>query len=119
MAVARAVRALAAADDLPSTTDYEARRNPIGRAWVRRVGGRNLWLARLQTDADRQRVIEGIADASRAGESADELSATLKKLAPRWFVVRDCLRRCRRRTAGCRRSRCGCHAVIRDGDCPA
>ncbi len=43
-AVGRATRALAAADQLPGPGDYEAKGTPVGRAWVRRVGGRNLWL---------------------------------------------------------------------------
>jgi hypothetical protein len=43
-AVGRAARALAAADALPGATDFEAKQHPVGRAWVRRVGGRNLWL---------------------------------------------------------------------------
>ena len=43
-AVGRATRALAAAEELPGPTDYEAKGHPVGRAWVRRVGGRNLWL---------------------------------------------------------------------------
>lgn len=44
MAVARTVRALAATEALPGPADFEAVRRPSGRAWVRRVGGRNLWL---------------------------------------------------------------------------
>lgn len=44
LAVARNVRALAAADELPGPSDFEASRKPFGRAWVRRLGGRNLWL---------------------------------------------------------------------------
>jgi hypothetical protein len=43
-AVGRTIRALAAAGDLPGASDYEARTHPVGRAWVRRVGSRNLWL---------------------------------------------------------------------------
>ena len=42
--VGRTVRALAAADELPGSADYEAKGHPVGRAWVRRVGSRNLWL---------------------------------------------------------------------------
>jgi hypothetical protein len=38
------VRALAAANELPGPADYEAVAQRVGRAWVRRVGGRNLWL---------------------------------------------------------------------------
>jgi hypothetical protein len=44
LAVARSVNALSAAGELPGTSDFEAVEEPVGRAWVRRVGGRNLWL---------------------------------------------------------------------------
>jgi hypothetical protein len=44
LAVARTVGALTRADVLPSPSDFEAREKPVGRAWVRRVGGRNIWL---------------------------------------------------------------------------
>jgi hypothetical protein len=43
-AIGRTARALAAADELPGASDYEARTHPVGRAWVLRVGGRNIWL---------------------------------------------------------------------------
>ena len=51
-AIGRTTRALAAADDLPGPSDYEAKAHPIGRAWVRRVGGRNLWLWYRFTDEE-------------------------------------------------------------------
>jgi hypothetical protein len=44
VAVARAVRALAASGDLPGKSDFEATVRPVGRAWVRRVAQRNLWI---------------------------------------------------------------------------
>jgi len=44
LAVARTVRGLAAADDLPGHADFEASLRPVGRAWVRRVADRNLWV---------------------------------------------------------------------------
>lgn len=44
LAVARTVNALTAADELPGPSDFEAREKPVGRAWVRRIGGRNIWL---------------------------------------------------------------------------
>jgi hypothetical protein len=44
LALGRAISALIAADELPGPSDYEALEKPIGRAWVRRVGGRNIWL---------------------------------------------------------------------------
>jgi hypothetical protein len=47
-----------------------------------------LWcLGRLQTDADRARVIDGLAAGDRA--VAADLARTLPRLAPRWFVVRN------------------------------
>jgi hypothetical protein len=44
LAVARTVNALTAADALPGASDFEANEKPVGRAWVRRVGNRNIWL---------------------------------------------------------------------------
>jgi hypothetical protein len=37
-------RALASAEVLPGPLDYETLIPPVARAWVRRVGGYNLWL---------------------------------------------------------------------------
>jgi hypothetical protein len=51
-AVARAARALTAIDQLPGASDYEARTHPVGRAWVRRVGSRNLWFWYRFNDAE-------------------------------------------------------------------
>jgi len=49
---------------------------------------RNVWcLGRLQTDADRARVLDGLEGAEPS--SREELDQTMKRLAPRWFVVRD------------------------------
>ncbi len=44
LAVARTVRALADTSELPGHADFECSERPVGRAWVRRVAGRNLWL---------------------------------------------------------------------------
>ena len=44
LAVARTVNALTSANELPGPSDFEAHEKPVGRAWVRRVGGRNIWL---------------------------------------------------------------------------
>ena len=44
-------------------------------------------LGRLQTDADRARVVEGLA--GTGSELGRVLNATLQRLAPRWFLVRD------------------------------
>jgi hypothetical protein len=44
LAVGRVVNALSNADRLPGPSDFEAVERPVGRAWVRRVAGRNIWL---------------------------------------------------------------------------
>jgi hypothetical protein len=50
-----------------------------------------VWcVGRLQTDADRARVMDGLAasiGADRAATTA--LARTVQRLAPRWFVIRD------------------------------
>ena len=40
----RVVRGLADATELPGPQDYESTVKPVGRAWVRRVPDRNLWV---------------------------------------------------------------------------
>jgi len=51
VAVARTVRALADAEELPGKSDFEAAVRRIGRAWVRRVSRQNLWVwYRLRED---------------------------------------------------------------------
>lgn len=47
------------------------------------------WLGRLQTDADRARVVDGLANEAGLGQSEAELAQTLKDIRPRWFVMRD------------------------------
>jgi hypothetical protein len=56
----------------------------------RAISNAGLWcLGRLQTDADRARVLDGLAAAQGTDAlGADELRNTLQRLAPRWFVVR-------------------------------
>ena len=51
-AVGRTIGALAVATALPGPSDYEATIHPVGKAWVRRVGGRNLWLWYRFTDEE-------------------------------------------------------------------
>jgi hypothetical protein len=46
------VNTLTSADDLPGPSDFEAIEKPVGRAWVRRVGGRNIWLWYRFNDAE-------------------------------------------------------------------
>jgi hypothetical protein len=67
-----------------------AMQNPMDLDY-RALGNAGLWcLGRLQTDADRARVLDGLGAGSVNGEaSLDGLGDTLRRLAPRWFVTRD------------------------------
>lgn len=67
-----------------------ATQNPMDLDY-RALSNAGLWcLGRLQTDADRARVLDGLATAQAGGaEVAGALETTLKRLAPRWFVVRN------------------------------
>ncbi len=66
-----------------------ATQNPMDLDY-RALSNAGLWcLGRLQTDADRERVLDGLSNEAGQGQTAEELSQVLKKLAPRWFVVRD------------------------------
>lgn len=67
-----------------------ATQNPMDLDY-RALSNAGLWcLGRLQTDADRARVIDGLA-AARGADSgtAQALATTLQRLNPRWFVVRN------------------------------
>jgi hypothetical protein len=67
-----------------------ATQNPMDLDY-RALSNAGLWcIGRLQTDADRNRVVEGLASAGvQGGHSSAELAAVLKQLAPRWFLMRD------------------------------
>ncbi len=67
-----------------------ATQNPMDLDY-RALGNAGVWcVGRLQTDADRARVVEGLASADPARtDSSRALGAIVKRLAPRWFVVRD------------------------------
>jgi len=67
-----------------------ATQNPMDLDY-RALGNAGLWcIGRLQTDADRARVVEGLSNAgANGGTSAAELTSVLKQLAPRWFLMRD------------------------------
>lgn len=68
-----------------------ATQNPMDLDY-RALGNAGLWcVGRLQTDADRARVIDGLASSIGAAgkESVAELSSIVKNLSPRWFVMRD------------------------------
>jgi hypothetical protein len=61
-----------------------ATQNPMDLDY-RTLSNAGMWcIGRLQTDADRARVIDGLS----IGRD-DTLANTIKRLSPRWFVVRD------------------------------
>ncbi len=65
-----------------------ATQNPMDLDY-RALSNAGLWsLGRLQTDADRHRVLDGIAT-NDADRTEKQLHQTLKRLAPRWFVMRN------------------------------
>ncbi|MFO0615265.1 MAG: helicase HerA-like domain-containing protein [Polyangiaceae bacterium] len=64
-----------------------ATQNPMDLDY-RALSNAGVWaLGRLQTDADRARVIDGLVGG--AGDEAATLAGVLKRLAPRWFLLRD------------------------------
>jgi hypothetical protein len=69
-----------------------ATQNPMDLDY-RALSNAGVWcIGRLQTDADRARVLDGLSVSAKAGRgeaSAEELSEIVKRLAPRWFVTRD------------------------------
>ena len=67
-----------------------ATQNPMDLDY-RALGNAGLWcIGRLQTDADRERVIEGLAGASgENGLSKADLQNLVKRLSQRWFLMRD------------------------------
>ncbi|MEY2936777.1 MAG: hypothetical protein RL033_7526, partial [Pseudomonadota bacterium] len=66
-----------------------ATQNPMDLDY-RALSNAGLWcIGRLQTDADRARVIEGLAMGSAGDGSPKQLAGIVKKLAKRWFVLRD------------------------------
>jgi hypothetical protein len=68
-----------------------ATQNPMDLDY-KALSNAGMWfIGRLQTDADRQRVVEGLAGADAGGGALDvaELGSTLKGLPPRTFFLRD------------------------------
>jgi hypothetical protein len=67
-----------------------ATQNPMDLDY-RALGNAGLWcVGRLQTDADRERVVEGLASVGGGDrESARAIGDVVKRLAPRWFLLRD------------------------------
>ena len=62
-----------------------ATQNPMDLDY-RALSNAGTWLlGRLQTDADRARVVDGLGE----DKKKSALATLLKKLAPRWFVVRE------------------------------
>ncbi len=66
-----------------------ASQNPMDLDY-RTLSNAGYWaVGRLQTDADRERVVDSIANAHEPGASTKELHDVLRKLGKRWFVVRN------------------------------
>ena len=68
-----------------------ATQNPMDLDY-RALSNAGMWfVGRLQTDADRERVVDGMAQAGAAGAGPTRkaLSETIKKLSKRWFVLRN------------------------------
>ena len=66
-----------------------ATQNPMDLDY-RSLSNAGLWcLGRLQTDADRARVLDGLINEAQLGAGREELDSLLKHLRPRWFVVRN------------------------------
>jgi hypothetical protein len=67
-----------------------ATQNPMDLDY-RALSNAGVWcIGRLQTDADRARVLDGLAGASQNNnESVAELGRTVQRLAPRWFIVKN------------------------------
>ncbi|HEX3851661.1 MAG TPA: hypothetical protein VHW01_11890 [Polyangiaceae bacterium] len=67
-----------------------ATQNPMDLDY-RALSNAGFWsVDRLQTDADRARVMDGLAARANADRAAtQEIARVVTRLAPRWFVVRD------------------------------
>ena len=67
-----------------------ATQNPMDLDY-RALSNAGIWcVGRLQTDADRARVLDGLAASIGSDKAATAaLARTLQRLAPRWFVIRD------------------------------
>ena len=67
-----------------------ATQNPMDLDY-RALSNAGVWcIGRLQTDADRARVLDGLAGASQNQNSTEaDLANVVKRLAPRWFIVRN------------------------------
>ena len=66
-----------------------ATQNPMDLDY-RALSNAGLWcIGRLQTDADRERVLDGLAASLSDADDVSELGRTVQRLADRWFVIRN------------------------------
>ena len=67
-----------------------ATQNPMDLDY-RALSNAGVWcIGRLQTDADRARVLDGFARASQNNhQTEEELAHTVQRLAPRWFIMKN------------------------------
>ncbi len=67
-----------------------ATQNPMDLDY-RALSNAGVWcIGRLQTDADRERVVDGLSGSAGQGRGGDKaLQQIVGKLAPRWFLLRD------------------------------
>jgi hypothetical protein len=66
-----------------------ATQNPMDLDY-RALSNAGLWcIGRLQTDADRERIVDGLALAAHEAGIGASIDRTLQRLKPRWFVMRD------------------------------
>lgn len=67
-----------------------ATQNPMDLDY-RALGNAGIWcIGRLQTDADRARVLDGMAGSGNGGYiKSSDLADIVKRLSPRWFLMRD------------------------------
>ncbi len=66
-----------------------ATQNPMDLDY-RALSNAGLWcIGRLQTDADRARIVDGLKTAWHDRGDSPDLNGLIQRLAPRWFVMRD------------------------------
>jgi DNA helicase HerA-like ATPase len=66
-----------------------ATQNPMDLDY-RALSNAGVWcLGRLQTDADRERVLDGLSAVRGTENVAQDLDVTLQRLSERWFIVRN------------------------------
>ena len=66
-----------------------ATQNPMELDY-RALSNAGFWaVGRLQTDADRERVVDSLENATEVGGSAAEIENVIRRLGPCWFLVRN------------------------------